>query len=111
MGEKKRLAFEVVKLLWGKESAQKAQDVFERTFQKRGVPELEVKKVNSLNLEDALTELGLASSKGEAKRIIQQGGVDIEEQKITDPNFKLPSNKDILIKVGKTKFVKIKRCI
>jgi len=111
MGEKKRLAFEVVKLLWGKESAQKAQDVFERTFQKRGVPELEVKKINSLNLEDALTELGLASSKGEAKRIIQQGGVDIEEQKIIDPNFKLPSNKDILIKVGKTKFVKIRSCI
>ncbi len=111
MGEKKRLAFEVVKLLWGEESAQKAQDVFERTFQKRGVPELEVKKVNSLNLEDALTELGLASSKGEAKRIIQQGGVDIEEQKITDPNFKLPINKDILIKVGKTKFVKIRSCI
>lgn len=108
MGEKKRLAFEVVKLLWGKESAQKAQEEFERTFQKRETPDLEVKNTKNTKLEDVLVELNMASSKNEAKRLIQQGSVDVDEQKVLDPNFLLQENKDILIKVGKTKFTKIR---
>ncbi len=107
MAEKKHLAFEVVKLLWGETSAQKAQEEFENTFQKKEAPELEVKTIKSTKLEDALVELNMAGSKNEAKRLIQQGAVDVDEQKILDSNYILSENKDILIKVGKTKFVKI----
>ncbi|PIQ70443.1 tyrosine--tRNA ligase [Candidatus Shapirobacteria bacterium CG11_big_fil_rev_8_21_14_0_20_40_12] len=111
MGEKKRLAFEIVKLLWSEEDTQKAQDIFEKTFQKKESPNLEVKVIKNAKLEDALVELNLAASKNEAKRLIQQGGVDVEEEKVVDSNFKLPENKEMIIKVGKTKFVKIKKCI
>lgn len=108
MEEKKHLAFEIIKLLWGEESAKKAQEAFENTFQKKEVPDLEVKIIESVSLDDALVELSLTNSKSEAKRLIQQGGVDVNEQKITDPNFQLPEKQDIIIKVGKTKFVKIR---
>lgn len=108
MEEKKHLAYEIVKLLWGEESAKKSQVTFENTFQKRDLPELSTQNISSILLEDALVELKLCTSKSEAKRLIQQGGVDVDEQKVFDPNFQLPSKKDIIIKAGKTKFVKIR---
>lgn len=108
MGEKKRLAYEIIKLLWGESSARSAQEKFENTFQKRETPDMEVKVISNAKLEDALMELNLAGSKSDAKRLIQQGAVDVDEQKVIDQGFKLPTNKDMLIKVGKIKFAKIR---
>lgn len=108
MGEKKHLAYEIVTLLWGEGEAQKAQKSFENTFQNRDVPDTETKSVKSVTLENLLIELGFTASKSESKRIIQQGGIDIDGKKIIDPNFKLPLNKEVSLKSGKTKFAKIR---
>lgn len=106
MGEKKQLAFEIVKLLWGEKSATKAQKHFEGTFQNREMPNLEVKPIDSIKLEDALIELNLAGSKSEAKRLIASGGVDVNEQKVIDLNFRLSGENTI--KVGKARFAKVR---
>jgi len=107
MSEKKRLAFEIIKLLWEETSAQKAQAQFENTFQKKEMPTLETKNIKNNHLEDALIELNFTNSKSEAKRLIEQGAVDVDGNKVLDPNFLLIENIDILIKVGKTKFARI----
>lgn len=108
MAEKKRLAFEIVKLLWGEESAKKSESEFENIYQKNEVPDLETKVIKNTKLEDILVELNLAKSKSEAKRVIEQGGVDVGEEKVIDSNFQVPSDKEIIIKIGKTRFVKIR---
>ena len=108
MGEKKRLAFETVKFLWGKTLAQNAEKTFETTFQKRQLPEKmkEIKiKENSLPLLDAVFATKLVSSRSEAKRLITQGAIDVngETIKSTTREVVLPAT----IKIGKIKFVKI----
>ncbi|PIV00453.1 tyrosine--tRNA ligase [Candidatus Shapirobacteria bacterium CG03_land_8_20_14_0_80_39_12] len=108
MAEKKRLAFEIVKLLWGEKSAKKAQTEFENIYQKNAVPNLETKIIKNIKLEDVLVELNLVKSKSEAKRVIEQGGVDVGEENVVNHNFEVPANKEVIIKIGKTRFVKIR---
>ncbi len=110
MGEKKRLAFEVVKLLWGEESAQKAQEEFERTFQKRDVPEniseIEIKN-KPIELVDLVATTALVSL-SEAKRLITQGAVDIDGNCVNDPHQKIIPENGMAGKIGKTRFFKLK---
>jgi tyrosyl-tRNA synthetase len=113
MGEKKVLAFEVVKLLWGEKAAKKAKGEFEKTFQKRGTPS-EVKTVflkeSSLPLLDLLFLTKEVSSRSEAKRLILQGGIDIDGAKVNDPAQEIEITKaGIIVKIGKMKFVKVAR--
>lgn len=108
MGEKKRLAFEVVKFLWGTESAKKSQKEFEKTFQKRQTPELiQIIKITekSLPLLDLVLATKLVTSRSEAKRLISQNAIDVDGKTISDTTREviLPA----VIKIGKTKFVKI----
>lgn len=108
MGEKKRLAFEVVKFLWGENSAKNAQKAFETTFQKRQTPELiQIVKITekSLPLLDLVFATKLVTSKSEAKRLISQNAIDVDGKTISDTTREvvLPAT----IKIGKTKFVKI----
>lgn len=77
MTEKKRLALEVVKLLWGEESAQKAQAEFARTFQQQK-PDYKTEIVIKDSL--ATTIAPFCTSISEAKRLINQGGVDVNCQ-------------------------------
>jgi tyrosyl-tRNA synthetase len=103
MNEKKKLAFEVTKILWGTADAKKAQVHFEKTFQERSSEyEQEIKFGNNLAGTVADT---IDSSLSEAKRLISQGSVDINEKVITDPTH-TPEKGD-KIKIGKKKFVKI----
>jgi tyrosyl-tRNA synthetase len=111
MGEKKALAFEVVKLLWGEKAAKKAKGEFEKTFQKRGTPS-EVKTVflkeSSLPLLDLLFLTKEVPSRSEAKRLILQGGIDIDGVKVDDPAQEIEITKGgIIVKIGKIKFVKV----
>jgi tyrosyl-tRNA synthetase len=111
LAAKKRLAFEIVKLLWGEGSAKKAQEEFERTFQKREVPgivpEVEVKTRDRIRIEDLLVETGLAPSVSEAKRLVKQGAVDIESRTAT-PNEELTLKDGTIIKIGKNRFARVK---
>lgn len=110
MAEKKHLAFEIVKLLWGESSAVKAQEEFENVYQKREIPtEMPIIEVKCETIEAGklLSETGLVSSMSEAKRLIEQGSVELNGEKITSRNSLLTLKNDMIIKVGKTKFYKI----
>lgn len=99
MDLKKQLAFEIVKMYHSEKEAQQAQKEFERVFQQKKAPE----KPTTYNLKkgtdkivDLLVKTKLAKSRGEAKRLIKQGGVDVTEVK-----------NGLVIKAGKKRFVKI----
>jgi tyrosyl-tRNA synthetase len=111
MAAKKRLAFEIVKLLWGEVAAQKAQNEFENVFQKKEAPETlpEVRVKNEKwEVENLILETGLVSSMSEAKRLIKNGAVDIEARTITDPKEEIILKDGTVIKIGKNRFVKIR---
>ena len=114
---KKRLAFEVTKMVHGEEEAKKAQDAALALFAKGSaaeVPSVHVTKddiKDGIGIVDLLVLSKLTPSKSEARRVVQQGGASVNEQKITDLKAVIqPSEfKDgsILIKKGKKSFVKM----
>lgn len=104
---KKRLSFEIVKQLHSDSQAQAAQNSFEKVVQHGEVP-LDIPSVQitrSMNILDALIASHLVDSKSEAKRLLEQRGVEFENQTITDPNFVIKENGTI--RAGKRKFAKI----
>lgn len=106
---KKRLAFEVVKIIYGDQAANQAQTQFENVFQKKEAPQNEqVIQVKAVSLEDILVETNLAKSKSEAKRLIEQGAVDVDGKTIKDSHFQIKAEGDIVIKVGKKMFKRIR---
>jgi tyrosyl-tRNA synthetase len=108
---KMKLAYEIVRIYHGEKKAQEAQDYFIKTVQRKEVPaEVESRKlkVNSLGMIDLLVEVKLASSKSEARRLIEQGGIKIEGEVIKDIDMKVEIKKDgTLIQRGKRQFVKV----
>lgn len=102
MQEKKHLAFEIVKFLWGEDSAITAQANFEKTFQER---EPEYNDFISVgNIIDSLAII--LGSKSMAKRLVAQGGVDVNGNKVTNPKVEL--QKGDRVNVGKKGFFKAK---
>lgn len=108
---KMRLAREVTSIYHGKKKAALAEEAFVNTFQKGQAPdEIESIKVNAVNIVDILLELKLASSKGEARRVIEQGGVKIDNKVIKDINQTISLDKDeVVIQKGKREFRKISK--
>ncbi len=108
---KAKLAYEIVKLYQGEKKALEAQKEFDKVFAKKEkpskIPEVEVPKKCD-ELIDLLTICKLASSKSEARRLIQQGGVKVDNAKIVDTKAKICLHEGMIIQVGKRKFVKIK---
>lgn len=102
--EKKRLAFEIVKILWGETDAKKAQEKFEKSFQKKS-PEFEEKIEVKDSLIETISQIESIDSFSQAKRLIKQGAVDIDGKTIKDINYKIKGNEKI--KVGKKVFVKV----
>lgn len=105
MSEKKRLAFSVVKILWGEKNAQKAQEEFEKTFQGREFSGKAARLENAGTLADTIAQIPEVGSKSEAKRLIKAGGVDVDEKTIEDVLFRLSGREKV--KVGKKIFVEI----
>lgn len=110
MNNKKRLAFEIVKQLNNEALAKQAQAHFEQTVQNKEMPNdiQEFSWSTGKLLTDLLVESGLATSKTEAKRLIQQNGVAIDEEIITDSNAPFSGTDGSIVRVGKRKFIKIK---
>jgi len=114
---KMRLAREIVTIYYGAEAAEKAEEEFKNIFQKKELPnEVPEYRLSDKDLEDGciwlpklLALAGLVSGTSEGKRLIQQGAVKIDEEKITDPDIKLIPQDGIIIKAGKRKFAKIIR--
>jgi len=110
LNEKKRLAFEVVKIIWGEESAERSQKFFEATVQKKDVTvEIPVLKLKT-NTPSVGTEIlkvvsEICGSNSEAKRLLKSNAVDLNGKTINDITVKVLSG-DIL-KVGKKPPVKL----
>ena len=87
--------------------AHAAEDAFNNTFAKGGVPEdIQEIDLQGGSLPDSLVKSGVIPSKAEWRRLIDGGGIKkSDDTKITDPNFK-PQSGDVL-KIGKRRFVKI----
>ena len=112
MEAKKLLAYTIVKRFHSEEEAKQAKEWWERTFSKREFPEdapvVELSE-NKLKAVDFLVKIGGASSKNEARRIIQGGGLKIEGEKVTDPNAEIEIKGELKVKVGKKKFFRVVR--
>ncbi len=108
---KMKLAFEIVKIYHGEEKAKEVQEYFINTFSKRELPEdiKEAQAVESENLIDFMVKVGFAKSKGDARIKIEQNGVSIDGEKISDATELLTNDKfnGKILKVGKINFVKI----
>ncbi|MDH4359045.1 MAG: tyrosine--tRNA ligase [Candidatus Berkelbacteria bacterium] len=107
---KKRLAFELTRMLNDREQAEKAAEEFEKRFSKRELPEnLEVKELKSGQpLVEVMVSLELAPSKSEARRLIEQGAVKINGEAIKDVNYIYDLKGENILQVGKLKAAKIK---
>jgi tyrosyl-tRNA synthetase len=103
---KKRLGLEIVTLYHGPEAALGAQTEWEKVFSNKEKPtDIEEMKVSSENIVEVMVETKLATSKSEAKRLLEQNGVKVDDMVATEET-KIQSGN--LIQVGKRKFVKIK---
>ena len=107
---KVKLAKELVTLYHSAEEAEKAEEDFVNQFQKKEIPDdIETKKLKEANwiLTDLLAETGLTSSKSEARRMIEQGGVKVDSEKVADIGEKIDISSEKLLQVGKRKFLKV----
>jgi tyrosyl-tRNA synthetase len=103
------IAYEITEIFYGSEAAKAAQENFARVFQKGDAPEdmpnYTLKKDQTLL--DVLVEADLVKSKGEARRLIEQNGVRLDGEILSDPNQIFP--KPGVLQVGKRRFVRVGR--
>ncbi|GAB4117466.1 MAG: tyrosine--tRNA ligase [Candidatus Caldatribacteriota bacterium] len=112
---KKRLAREIVRLFHGVEASLKAEEEFERIFKEKLSPEKineiilnrEVLKDGKIWIVELINLSKLGYSKSEARRVIEQGGVKINGEKIDNPNLDIFVEDGMVIKIGKLNFVKV----
>ncbi len=104
----KALAFEVVKFLHGEEEAIKARETSEKIFSGEIVQDMPTISVADFsgNIMDLMVATSLAPSKSEARRLIVQGGVSVDGEKILDPNKEI-DEKELVIQKGKKRIVRI----
>ena len=115
---KERLAFELTKMIHGEEEARKALATAKSLFAggscAADMPETELTTADftdgEITVLDLLLKAGLIPSKGEGRRLVQQGGITVKEQKVTDPFTSYSAAdfaEDFVIKKGKKVFHKI----
>ncbi|MBP5296003.1 MAG: tyrosine--tRNA ligase, partial [Bacteriovoracaceae bacterium] len=108
---KKQLAMQIVQIFYGPQVAQQAREEFERIFAQKEVPsEIPVYEfaVNE-GIVDILFNAKLVASKSEARRLIKQNAVSIENQKISQEDLHLDASFDQqIVKAGKRKFLRLK---
>ncbi len=115
---KKRLAREIITQLYDQQAAAEAEEHFVRTVQRKKVPEEipeyrlsfnelvpQKGKYNGIDVSRLLTVTGLVKSRSEANRLIAQGAVSIDSEKVT--NNVVPVQSGSIIKVGKRRFAKV----
>ncbi len=111
---KKVAAFEITKLIHGEEEAKKAEETTKALFEGSGnLENMPTTKIEStdISLVDAIVLTQIAPSKGQARKLIEQGGITLNDEKINDTNYKL-SDKDFkqgsaIIRKGKKTYHKL----
>ena len=117
---KKIAAFEITKLIHGEEEAIKAQKTSEELFENQNsidsMPTVTLTKESlnedgSFNLVDAIVLAGIESSKGKSRILIEQGGISIDDEKITDVKYTIPTSTldkgYFVLRKGKKIFIKV----
>lgn len=116
---KKIAAFEITKLIHGEDEAIKARDsaeaLFESNKNSENMPSFKIDDAlinnSKINILDVIVGSGIAPSKGQARTLIAQGGISINDEKITDVNYLINlsdfSDKYFILKKGKKTFIKI----
>ncbi len=108
---KMELAREIVTIFHGEEAARQAEAHFVRVFQQRDLPEdmPEWQVPEPTGLVDIIAAAGLTKSKGEARRLMQQGGVQLDGQKVTDINAVFtPDGQEHVLRVGRRRFLRLR---
>uniref|UniRef100_A0A7C3WKH7 Tyrosine--tRNA ligase n=1 Tax=Desulfobacca acetoxidans TaxID=60893 RepID=A0A7C3WKH7_9BACT len=110
---KEELALEIVARFHGMEAARQAAREFAHVFREHGLPE-EIEEIvlspgrdSGFLLPNLMVAAGTAASTSEARRLIMQGGVKVDGQKVTDVHLKLPAGSTFLLQVGKRRFKKV----
>lgn len=104
------LAEEITKLYWGEKKAIEAKQAFINQFTKGELPQdIETKIVSTeiSTVSEVALQVGFVASKGEARRLIQQGGIKLNGKTVTEDKI-IISQTEQLLQVGKRKFVKVK---
>ncbi len=104
------LAHDLVRRFHGRGAADEARAEFDRVFRRGGVPdEIETRLVPAGQpLFAVIADTGLAGSRADARRLIQQRAVSLNGEKTGDPYLVLQEGPDILLKVGKRRFLKVR---
>jgi tyrosyl-tRNA synthetase len=106
---KMRLAREIVSIYYGDEAAAEAEAAFQRVFQERKEPESirTVELEGQILLVDFMAKEELAPSKSQARRLIDQGAVRLDDEVITDQKYELDLKDATVLRVGKRKFLRL----
>lgn len=111
---KHELALVITQMYHGKEQAQAARDHFEKTVVGNAIPDdaptLSYDVGSEVRLLDIVSDAGFTSSNGETKRLIKQGGISIDDEKISDKGYSLNFEDDteFTLKVGKRNYAVVK---
>ncbi len=107
---KRTLARKLVEMYHSKDAAIQAEQDFDNIFINKGIPE-DIPEysadTNSMTIIDLIAAVKFASSKGEARRLIQQGGVSVDGEKIIELYQEVIFDSEKVLKVGKRKFIKL----
>ena len=110
--KKELLAFELTKLVHGEEEANKALQAARNLFSGEGsdenMPTVELEGYVTSTIVDLLVLAKLCTSKSEARRLVEQGGVSVDGEKVSNPSQMIEINDPVKIKKGKKTFVKVK---
>ncbi|HLI51371.1 MAG TPA: S4 domain-containing protein, partial [Thermomicrobiaceae bacterium] len=111
MDLKKQLAFDLVSQFHSAEAAKEAQERFEREVQRHElpveIPEVSLPRDGDWSIVELLVQLKLATSKSDAKRLIEQGGVWIDGQKIDNPRAVIAVHPGMIVRGRRRQFAKI----
>ena len=107
---KRELARAIVSLYHGSDAAQTAEQYFDRVVVNKDIPDEmdEFELIADISLIDLIAAEGLTKSKGDARRMVKQGAVRIEGEKVFNMNHVLLKGNEVVIKVGKRRFLRVK---
>ena len=107
---KRKLARTFVKMYHSEQEAVNAEEEFDRIFVKKGLPD-EIETFSPAEKElpilELIVQVGFASSNSEARRLVMQGGVSIDNEKVSDTKTIIKFDHDMILKVGKRNFIKL----
>ncbi len=111
MEAKKKLAWEIVSIFDGDEAADKAAAHFARVHQQRQLPEdmPSLTLTGPTNVVEIIHTAGLAPSKSQARRLVQQGAVKLDGEKIKSIDFEVTVKGEAVLQVGKRHFVQLEQ--